>query len=146
MGYSWALTAAGATVVEFKTTGSYQGTWGAIVDYNGERSLVTGYYGSCSHCDAYQAEFDRYGDSEDVHTRDGKYYDGNYEEIDRETYDIMSARMNERLAEFGRSYLANPVDKATIQNHLDYYDAKMAEDDWFNNEERELYDWAIRFF
>lgn len=39
----------------FKDFGSYQGDWLAYLE-NG--SWVRGSYGSCSHCDAYQAEFD----------------------------------------------------------------------------------------
>jgi hypothetical protein len=146
MGYSSALTAAGAKVIDFKHFGDYQGTWGAIVDYNGERSLVTGSYGSCSMCDSYQAEFDRYGHPDDVYTRDGKYYDGDDQEITKEAYDIVSERENQRLAEFGMAYLTNPSTKDIVQCQLDHYNAKLDQDDWFDNEERELYDWAIRFF
>jgi len=146
MGYSSALTAAGAKVIDFKHFGDYQGTWGAIVDYNGERSLVTGSYGSCSVCDSYQAEFDRYGDVDDVYTRDGNYFNSDDQEITVEAYGLACAKLSQRLADFGRAYLTNPSTKDIVQRQLDHYNAKLDKDDWFDNEERELYDWAIRLF
>lgn len=89
-GYSVALAAAGANVIEFKTSGDYQGTWGAIVDHNGQRSLVTGAYGSCDHCDKFQREF-------------------GYENWD-ET----------KLAEFGESYLHNPHYKEDVEREISF--------------------------
>lgn len=79
MSYSEALVAAGCEVLDFKTTGSYQGEWYALVSYEGEIGLVEGSYGSCSYCDAFEAEFN-YGDTE------------------TEDY-------QERLADFGKTYL-----------------------------------------
>jgi len=57
MSYESALEAAGAAVLQYKSFGSYQGEWVALVDYKGERGWVQGSYGSCSHCDAFEAEF-----------------------------------------------------------------------------------------
>lgn len=63
MGYTKALEAAGATVYDWKQFGSYQGTWIAEVALpNGRQGLIKGYYGSCSGCDAFEAEF-----SYDIH-------------------------------------------------------------------------------
>jgi hypothetical protein len=64
MGYSSALIAAGAEVLDFETFGDYQGTWIAEVNYNGQHGFVVGAYGSCSHCDAFEAEFDSAYDDE----------------------------------------------------------------------------------
>lgn len=61
MSYEEALGAAGATVIDFKEFGSYQGDWWALVRFNGQVGFVTGSYGSCSGCDAFQAEMG-YGD------------------------------------------------------------------------------------
>jgi hypothetical protein len=57
MGYSHALEAAGAKVLGYRCAGSYQGMWGAVIIYNGKLGLVTGAYGSCSVCDAFEGEF-----------------------------------------------------------------------------------------
>lgn len=57
-GYEKALTAAGVAVTDFEQFGSYQGDWWARVRFpNGETYFVTGSYGSCSGCDAFDAEF-----------------------------------------------------------------------------------------
>ncbi len=79
MSYQSALEAAGAKVLAFESFGSYQGEWLAFVEYNGERGWVQGWYGSCSGCDAFEAEFG-WGAGEE----------GDYEA---------------RLANFGRGYL-----------------------------------------
>ena len=55
--YAKALEAAGAKVLAFKEFGSYQGDWWAKVILAGETKWITGYYGSCSGCDAFQSEF-----------------------------------------------------------------------------------------
>lgn len=56
-GYCSALREAGASVLAFAEFGSYQGNWWALVDYEGKRGWVTGSYGSCSGCDAFEGEF-----------------------------------------------------------------------------------------
>jgi hypothetical protein len=55
--YARALEAAGAKVLAEKHFGSYQGTWVALIVYNGDVMWIKGDYGSCSVCDAFQAEF-----------------------------------------------------------------------------------------
>jgi len=81
--YHESLVAAGAVVLEFEEFGSYQGDWLAVVDYNGKRGLVWGSYGSCDHCDAFEAEFDWDADG--------------------------APDYSERLAAFGKSYLDAPL-------------------------------------
>lgn len=57
-GYESALAAAGVTVLAYEQFGSYQGDWWAHIEFpNKERYFVTGSYGSCSGCDAFEAEF-----------------------------------------------------------------------------------------
>jgi hypothetical protein len=79
MSYQSALKAAGATVIAFERFGDWQGSWVALVDYRGERGWVQGSYGSCDHCDAFQAEFGWWDDER--------------------------ADYQQRLASFGESYL-----------------------------------------
>ena len=57
MSYQQALEAAGAKVLAFQEFGDWQGSWVAFVEYNGERGWIHGWFGSCDHCDAFQAEF-----------------------------------------------------------------------------------------
>lgn len=57
MGYKEALVAAGATVTDFASFGSWQGDWFAVCEVAGERRLVHGWFGSCTGCDAFEAEF-----------------------------------------------------------------------------------------
>jgi hypothetical protein len=57
MGYKETMQAAGAKVIAYKTFGDYQGTWLAKVEWNGQIGWVEGFYGSCSGCDAFEAEF-----------------------------------------------------------------------------------------
>lgn len=57
MTYMSALEAAGATVKDFKSFGDWHGRWVALVDYEGVTAWVSGAYGSCSHCDSFEAEF-----------------------------------------------------------------------------------------
>lgn len=75
MSYKQALEAAGATIYAFESFGSHQGEWIAKI---GENKYIMGYYGSCSGCDAFIAEF---GD-----------------------WDSDAPGYEERLTDFGRSY------------------------------------------
>lgn len=97
MSYYKALEAAGAKVLEYKSFGSYQGTWVARVEYNGEVGWVQGAYGSCSGCDSFQAEF---GWDERGHCDDHWEYDG-----DCGTCIAAAALYAVRLADFGGGYL-----------------------------------------
>lgn len=53
-GYEGALVAAGCTVHYFDLFGDYQGTWLALVTFQGTQGIVVGSYGSCSGCDAWE--------------------------------------------------------------------------------------------
>lgn len=98
MAYEEALEAAGAVVHAFGQFGDYQGTWWAKVTYNGEVGWTNGSYGSCSGCDAFEAEFgftDRGCDEHRDSPRPEDCLDCKQVE---DAYNI-------RLADFGRSYL-----------------------------------------
>ena len=74
MSYQRALEAAGARIIAFEEFGSYQGTWVARVEYGGETGWVIGSYGSCSGCDAFEAEFGWSDPDEDELAAFGKTY------------------------------------------------------------------------
>lgn len=106
MSYKTALVAAGAEVVAFTNFGDWQGTWVALVDYQGQRGWVQGAFGSCDHCDAFEAEF---------------AWD--------EARDADPAEYDSRLAAFGRRYLD---DILTTQQVLRQYEADA---DWDSESE-----------
>lgn len=85
MSYRQSLEAAGARVLAFEYFGDWQGSWIALADYNGEQIWIQGSFGSCTHCDAFEAEF-------------------GLTDIDEQSEDY-----NLRLADFGRSYLESPI-------------------------------------
>lgn len=92
--YQKALEAAGANVLEFQEFGDWQGSWVALVIYEGERSWVQGSFGSCTGCDAFQNEFE---------------WDS----------DFTCESVQDRLAQFGRTYLN---DLMTTEEVLREYD------------------------
>jgi len=142
MGYSEALTAAGCKVIDFKEFGSYQGTWLAFVQYNGEKGIVEGSYGSCSGCDAFEAEF---GFIYDPIEKNGKFYKSYFEDevITKEEFDFIKNEANFKLAEFGRSYLSGGLySKTHYENKL----AGLDSEDWFDEETKEECEWAISKF
>ena len=99
--YQFTLEKAGAEVHCFKHFGSYQGDWWAKVTYQDKTFWVHGYYGSCSGCDAFEAEF---GNSE-PHCSDHEYcYD---EKIYAECPECLKALAaeDEKKAAFGLEYL-----------------------------------------
>lgn len=97
-GYVNALRAAGAEVLDYETFGDYQGTWLARVRVGGEVGYIEGSYGSCSGCDAFEAEFGWHDDSCDEHAAWPPREDCAKCQSRRTTY-------QERLAAFGRGYL-----------------------------------------
>ena len=123
MGYTDALEKAGATVAEYRQFGDYQGTWLAKVAFRGELGWVTGSFGSCSGCDAFEAEFDCcYPDPADADA---------------------IADLDRRLALFGLSYLEGIASQTQIENELR---AKLAdEDDYFREENQEILDFVLAF-
>lgn len=99
MGYQEAMEAAGANVLKFESFGSYQGDWWALVAYEGKAGWVNGSYGSCSGCDAFEAEFG-YGDQKCEEHR----WDYNSPKDCPACAKVMDA-YNAKLAAFGASYL-----------------------------------------
>lgn len=99
MGYRAAMEAAGAKVHSMNHFGSYQGDWFALVTYEGQTGWVHGSFGSCTHCDAFQAEMDY--DDEDRGCADHTY------DYDQTCHDclIHAVEYRARLARFGKSYL-----------------------------------------
>ena len=64
MSYKYCIELAlGKPVEEYKTFGDYQGTWIAKVD---DDKYIVGGYGSCSVCDAFEAEFSDAWDKEEI--------------------------------------------------------------------------------
>lgn len=113
MGYIGALEAAGAVVLADSHFGSYQGDWLALVDYKGKRGFVHGGYGSCSGCDAFEAEFGYSDNGCDEHRYNPQ---SECAECKAETDSY-----NARLAEFGRGYLEcgdGEVDLADYESTL----------------------------
>lgn len=101
MGYEESLIAAGANIKEFAYFGSYQGDWLALVEYDGKTGWVSGSYGSCSGCDAFEAEF------------------GYVDPID-----------NEILSAFGKSYLDMLYSQEEIEKQVSkdlYWDSEAKE-------------------
>ncbi len=143
MGYSEALEKAGCKILAFEEFGSYQGTWLAFVEHNGQKGIVEGSYGSCSGCDAFQAEFD-YGD--EPTEKNGKYYKSyrtwdEDEECTKEEFEELKRAAEKKLADFGASYLSGGLyDKAHYEQRLSGLDS----DDWFDEETKEYCLWAIK--
>jgi hypothetical protein len=92
--YRKALEAAGARVLAFEHFGDWQGSWVALVEYQGQRGWVQGSFGSCDYCDAFQSQFD---------------WDS----------DFACEDVQSRLAQFGRTYLD---DLQTTEQVLSHYD------------------------
>lgn len=72
--YENAIKLAGAEIHCFKEFSSYQGDWLAKVTYQGKTGWIKGSYGSCSGCDAYEAEFGYDDPSDDKAAAFGKQY------------------------------------------------------------------------
>ena len=140
-GYHLALKAAGAEVIDTHYAGSYQGTWGSIVIYNGKKGLVTGSYGSCSGCDAFQAEFDDYCYNAISYDAEKNTYTKDWGDTicTKEEFDIQVATEHQRLSDFGQRYLHIIQDKFDVENQL----ANTSKDDWWDVERRELLNWAL---
>lgn len=118
MGYCEALEAAGAKVKEYWETGDWQGTWFALLDDN---TVVVGSYGSCSGCDAFQAEFDySYQCNEHRYTYPAL--------ADCEACQEAEKEYNQKLADFGRSYLK--ADAATLDELIAEYE-RMNGNGWY---------------
>ena len=98
MSYEKALEAAGATIHAFESFGSYQGDWWALVTAGGVTGWVSGSFGSCSGCDAFEAEFGYADDkcSEHEYSKDCPTC---------EPCKAKAVEFQSRLASFGGGYL-----------------------------------------
>lgn len=147
MSYKMCLEKAGAEVLDFKHFGSYQGTWMAFVNYGGKKGIVEGSYGSCSGCDAFEAEFDY--SKEPTIGDDGKYF-RNYQvwdednECTKEEYDRLIDDYEQKLVAFGRRYCGTLSDPDLYERpHFEARLKQLKEGDWFDDEEKEQINWAL---
>lgn len=120
-GYQSALEAAGMVVHAFESFGCYQGEWMAkVTTQDGMQGYVHDWFGSCTVCDSFQAEFEYRWD----------------EDEDSEDY-------QRRLAEFGRRYEVLPV-----EHWMDWaHDVERRLDDdneYVWDEEEERYRWFLK--
>lgn len=100
MGYQKCMELAGANVILFERFGSYQGDWWAKVEYEGKTGWVTGSYGSCSGCDAFEAEF-----GFESHYEDEENYEGYHDCYDLKDGCEKCEELKNKMAEFGEQYL-----------------------------------------
>lgn len=146
MSYETCLEKAGAEILDFKEFGSYQGEWLAFVYYKGEKGIVQGSYGSCSGCDAFEAEFDYCEEPEisgDKFYKNGRTWDEDNECSEEEYYEAI-AIYEKRLSDFGKSYLeSDGKPDLYSKEHYEQRLLKLDSDDWFSEEEREYIQWAI---
>jgi hypothetical protein len=131
MGYKQAIEATGVKVKEFEMFGSYQGDWIALLE---DGRVITGSYGSCSGCDAFEAEF---GYSDEPQERDGKYYKDYGDEISKEEYDRLLSEYNQKLCRFGQHYT---VDAESLQDTINRYERKCA-DEYAWDDDKQILDW-----
>jgi hypothetical protein len=121
MGYREALEAAGAKVTAYESFGSWQGDWLARVTYEGRDGIIAGSYGSCSYCDAFDAEFGLSYD-EWCEDHDGEPAVASCEGCVRAARAAVTKNM--RLVRFGRSYL----DSIMTPDELARYVARITEE------------------
>lgn len=108
MGYDKAMELAGAKVLKQKWFGDYQGTWWAHVEFNGRKGWVSGSFGSCTVCDAFQNEFSNNSHEckgDRVYPSEFLFQDGCFE----------CENNKNRLIEFGLSYLNNMMTQAEAE-------------------------------
>ncbi len=110
--YSGALRAAGVTVHACKWFGSYQGDWIADVTMlDGRRGLIKGGYGSCSGCDAFEAEL-----GSDYHGWEtGEGHDASVKPIEGCATCAEYAR---KLKAFGEKYLSDFKEPEAVADEL----------------------------
>jgi hypothetical protein len=101
MSYRNALEAAGAEVLAFEEFGSYQGDWFAKVRVNGVERWIHDYFGSCSGCDAFEADL---GGTNTHYHGNGEYVSAYNLTGQRDDCDQCAA-LHAALAEFGARYL-----------------------------------------
>lgn len=112
MSYDLALKEAGATVHLYKSFGSYQGDWWALVTFKGIDGWINGSYGSCSYCDAFEGEFD----SLYHHCGLDDFYDPG-ENGFRDDVCIKCKELKKQLGEFGKGYLDGLLTQEEAMKH-----------------------------
>lgn len=117
MGYKLALEMAGATVHVFEEFGSYQGDWLAKVTYKSKTGWINGWYGSCSGCDAFQAEFDVVSTGHGNHGM-ATYHDPLWEDDFQDDCEECQ-ELKKALAEFGTGYLKDMQTQKEIEHYLE---------------------------
>ena len=127
-GYKAAMVAAGAVVHEFKSFGSYQGEWYALVTYEGETGWVSGCYGSCSGCDSFEAEF---GWDEDEYCEEHRF---NADVACQECAE-KAEEHQKRLADFGRGYLT-PLP-------IEHFQKPLADAAEWDDESKAIWEWML---
>lgn len=137
MGYQRALEVCGVEIVEFKEFGSYHGDWFALLS---DGRIVPGSYGSCSVCDAFQAEFGYY--EEITQQENGKYFKDNRSwddeaEITKEQADEENAGYLERLRNFGEGYINGAE---TLDEVIQRYTVK-CEGEYSWDDDKEILEW-----
>ena len=127
MEYEDALVAAGARIHDFRSFGSYQGDWIAKITHEGVTGYVRGSFGSCTGCDAFEAEFG-YTDRE--------YCAKDHWEHTPTCADCVEAKIKyeAKLKLFGQSYL----DVKYTHEELVY---EFADQMSWDYEAREVIDW-----
>ena len=100
MSYEAALEAAGCEVIDSCCFGSYQGEQYALVRLAYGVGIVEGCYGSCSGCDAFEAEFGYHSKQDDDY--------------------------QERLSSFGESYLP----ALPLEHYLSQLELRVKEHEW----------------
>jgi hypothetical protein len=103
MSYQLALEAAGARVLAFEQFGSYQGDWWARVRVGRRIGWIGGSFGSCSGCDAFEAEFGYANDA----CRDKHYSHA----PECEGCIAAKAVYQKRLSDFGATYIESMMSK-----------------------------------
>ena len=129
--YEMALRFAGAKVIAYEEFGSYQGDWFAKVEYKNQIAWVWGRYGSCSGCDAFEADLG-YG-NEHEHA-DGKYISTYNFEKDQLDDCVECQSLKAKIVKFGLPYLD---DLLTFEDIF----VKASEDIEWDMEAKEMIDW-----
>ena len=111
MSYQETLKMAGAEVLAFSNFGSYQGDWWAKVNYQGQIGWIHGYFGSCSGCDAFEAEFWAEG-----HYEDEENYEGHHDYYDLKERCVKCDELRAKLIEFGKGYLDNIISQEKAES------------------------------
>lgn len=111
MSYHEALEAAGYEVKAMKYFGSYQGDWLAVTD----KGVIHGWYGSCSGCDAFEAEF---GWSMD------------------ELRESDPAAFTRKLEQFGKAY-----EPMTDDELMQFVARKSDREEWIDQDDRDMLVW-----